>query len=158
MKMKTGSFVGLSVVFAIAISIVGAGLLVAQPQGCDRTKSEQTDLSGTYTGRIAYPDGNLMGNATLTITGNQFTLAGEGATLSGRISAVTTCNYTGATMTFGESTSTQMAPAVSVRVRKTGDRLTLTSVPGEKRSFSFASGGRPPRTRAQPAEMPTNMN
>jgi hypothetical protein len=157
MKMNTGKLGVFSVVLAVAISIVGAGLLVAEPQGCDRTKSEQTDLSGTYTGRITYPDGNLMGNATLTITGNQFTLEGEGTTHTGRISAVTTCNYTGATLTFGESTPTQMAPAVSVRARKTGDRLSLTSVPGEKRSFSFTSG-RPPRTRSQPAEMPTNMN
>lgn len=158
MKMNAGNLAVFSVVFAVAISIVGAGLLVAGPQRCDPTKSEQTDLSGTYTGRVTYPDGNLMGNATLTITGNQFTLASEGATQTGRISAATTCNYTGATLMFGESTTTQMAPAISVRVRKTGDRLTLTSVPGEKRSFSFATGGRPRRTRAQPAEMPTNMN
>lgn len=157
MKRNRGSLFGFGVLLAIALSIVGAGLLVAAPQGCDPTKSEQTDLSGTYTGTVTYPDGGLAGEATLTITGNQFNLESGGTTHSGRISAVTTCNYTGATLMFGESTTTQMAHAISVRARKTGDRLTLTSVPGEKRSFSFGVGTRR-RTRRQPQAMPANTN
>jgi hypothetical protein len=34
-------------------------------------------------------------------------------------------------------------PAVSLRARRSGDRVTLNSVPGEKRKFSFSvTGGR----------------
>ena len=151
MRKNMGNLVGLSVLLVVTISIVGAGLLTAAPVRCDPTKSEETDLSGTYTGRVNYPDGNLMGTATLTITGNQFTLAGEGTTLSGRITARTTCDYTAATLRFGESTAVQLAPVISVRVRKTGNRLTLANIPAERRSFSFAS------SRHQPPQPPTAL-
>src|SRR5215469_178389 len=39
---------------------------------CDNTKQEQTDLSGTYTGKLKHGDAPVM-DATLTITGNDFT-------------------------------------------------------------------------------------
>lgn len=115
---------------------------------CDPTMQEQTDLSGTYTGKVNYPDASLTGDATLTITGNNFTLAAGSTTQSGRVTAVTTCNYTGVTMMFGDLTTPTPSPnppaalpAVSLRAKKVGDRVTLTSVPGEKRMFSFGSAG-----------------
>lgn len=114
---------------------------------CDPMQHEQTDLSGTYTGKVNYPDASLTGDATLTITGNNFTLAAGSTTQSGRVTAVTTCGYTGVTMMFGDLTPPTPSPnppaalpAVSLRAKKMGDRVTLMSVPGEKRMFSFGSG------------------
>ena len=116
--------------------------------GCDPMQQEQTDLSGTYTGKVDYSDAGLTGDATLTITGTNFTLTAGSATQSGRVTAVTTCGYTAATMMFGDLTPPTPSPnpppalpAVSLRVRKMGDRVTLMSVPGEKRSFSFSMAG-----------------
>ena len=115
---------------------------------CDPMQQEQTDLSGTYTGKVDYSDAGLTGDATLTITGTNFTLAAGSATQSGRVTAVTTCGYTAATMMFGDLTPPTPSPnpppalpAVSLRVRRMGDRVTLMSVPGEKRTFSFSSAG-----------------
>jgi hypothetical protein len=117
---------------------------------CDPTKQEQADLSGTYTGKVNYPDASLTGDATLTITGNNFSLTAGSTTQSGRITATTTCGYTGATMMFGDLTPPAPSPnppaalpAVSVRAKKMGDRVTLMTVPGEKRSFSFGTAGTP---------------
>jgi hypothetical protein len=110
---------------------------------------EQTDLSGTYTGTVNYPEGGLNGPATLTITQNNFTITpeGGGSAVSGRVTAVTTRKYTGVTMMFGNPTApppTQNPPppplpAVSLQAKRMGDRVTLMSVPGEKRQFSFSS-------------------
>ncbi|MGB9177991.1 MAG: hypothetical protein WCB68_01995, partial [Pyrinomonadaceae bacterium] len=115
---------------------------------CDNMVQEQTDLSGTYTGNINYPDGGLSGDATLAITGNNFTLTNGSNTINGHVSATTTCNYTAAAMQLGEmatATPGQPAPApptvVSVRAKKMGDRLMLMSVSGEKHAFSFGSTG-----------------
>src|SRR2546421_12979225 len=115
---------------------------------CDPMQQEQTDLSGTYTGKVDYSDAGLTGDATLTITSNNFTLTAGSASQSGRVTAVATCGYTAATMMFGGVTPVTPSPnpppalpAVSLRVRKMGDRVTLMSVPGEKRSFSFSSAG-----------------
>jgi hypothetical protein len=115
---------------------------------CDPLKQEQADLSGDYTGKVNYPDASLTGDATLNIAGNDFTLTAGATTQKGRITAVTTCGYTGATMMFGDLTPPAPSrnpppalPAVSLRVRKVGTRVTLTSVPGEKRTFSFGTAG-----------------
>lgn len=128
---------------------------------CDPAQQEQADLSGTYSGKVNYPDASLTGDATLTITGNNFTLTAGSATQSGRITAVTTCGYTGATMMFGDLTPPTPSPnpppalpAVSLRARKMGDRVTLMTVPGEKRSFSFgtAAATRPRKHRKAKTE------
>ncbi len=115
---------------------------------CDPTQQEQTDLSGTYTGTVNYADAGLTGDATLTVTGNNFSLTAGSTTQTGRITAVTTCGYTGATMMFGDLTPPTPSPnppaalpAVSVRVKKVGDHVTIMTVPGERRSFSFGSVG-----------------
>ncbi len=51
---------------------------------CDPMQQEQTDLSGTYTGKVDYSDAGLTGDATLTITGTNFTLTAGSTTQSGR--------------------------------------------------------------------------
>lgn len=118
----------------------GAG----QDNPMDGGKDE--DLSGTYHGTVAYPDGNLNGTATLTITGKEFTLAIEGGeTVTGRISAVNTRGYIGATLRFGDRTESDKVastpiPQVSVRARKMGMNLSLMSVPEDTRKFSFVPG------------------
>lgn len=111
------------------------------------TGGTQTDLSGTYTGTVNYPEGGLNGPATIVVTGNQFTLTpdGGGTPVNGTVTAVTTRGYTGVTMMFGDRTqipasqSPPPLPAVSLRARMSGGRVTLMNVPGEKREFSFAA-------------------
>src|SRR6188768_4302550 len=63
---------------------------------CDPMKQEQVDLSGTYTGKARHDKGAAQ-DATLTITGNNFTMTSGSETHSGRITAVTTCGYTAVT-------------------------------------------------------------
>jgi hypothetical protein len=156
-----------SIVLLFALAIIAAVAIgfvtVAQETttGGSMGQSEQTDLSGTYTGVINYPEGNMSGDATLTITGNQFTLQSGGTTQTGRVTAVTTRGYTAVTMRFGEGTEGTMPVTISLRARRTGDRLTLTTVQGETRQFSFApAGGRGSRrrgTRNRNTGMDANM-
>jgi hypothetical protein len=114
---------------------------------CDPTKQEQTDLSGTYTGKVKH-EGEAAMDATLTITGNNFTMTSGSDTKSGRVTAVTTCGYTGATFMMGDLTPPTPSPnpppalpAMSVRVKKVGDNISLASVPGEPKQISFTTGG-----------------
>ena len=114
---------------------------------CDPTKQEQADLSGTYTGKARH-DNEPAQEATLTITGNNFTMTSGSETHSGRITAVTTCGYTGVTMMMGDLTPPTPGPnpppalpAMSLRAKKVGNNLTLTSVPGEPKSVWFSTSG-----------------
>lgn len=109
---------------------------------------EQTDLSGTYTGTFNCGDAGATGDGTLTISGNSFTWTGSGGdTKTGRITAVTTRGYTGVAMQFGEATApapgqTATPPViVSMRARKMGDRLSLTTVPNAMHVCSFTPTG-----------------
>jgi hypothetical protein len=120
---------------------------------CDPTKQEQTDLSGTYTGKATHPDGSVSNDVTLTITGNNFTMTGGPEAMSGRITAVTTCGYTAVTVMSGDMTPPaaganppEARTAISLRAKKVGDRLTLTSVPGEPHKVSFVSAGAAAKT------------
>ena len=114
--------------------------------------TEQTDLSGTYAGTFDCADAGLTGDSTLTINGNQFTTTDGKA---GRITAATTKGYTGVAMQFGEFTpAANGQPAVvptivSLRAKKSRDRLTLTSVEGATHACSFtpASTARAARAR-----------
>ena len=113
---------------------------------CDNTQQEQTDLSGTYTGKVKHGDQPAM-DATLTITGNTFTMTGGPEAMSGRITAVTTCGYTAVTVMMGDltpppyGTAPPAHPAMSMRAKKVGDNLTLTTVPGEPQMASFTTNG-----------------
>jgi hypothetical protein len=117
----------------------------------------QTDLSGTYAGTFDCSDAGLTGDTTLTITGNQFTTS-DGK--SGRITAATTRGYTGVAMQFGEltpATSGQpgVAPTiVSLRAKKSRDRLTLTSVEGATHVCSFTPAGASRAARARRTSPP----
>ena len=113
---------------------------------CDPTQQEQTDLSGTYTGKARH-EKEAPVDATLTITGNNFTMTSGSDTHTGRVTAVTTCGYTAVTMMMGDltppsgSTAPPPLPAMSLRAKKSGDNLTLTSVPGEPKSVWFSTSG-----------------
>jgi hypothetical protein len=115
---------------------------------CDPTQQEQTDLSGTYTGKANHGNGEPAQDATLTITGNNFTMTSGSETHSGRITAVKTCGYIGVTMMMGDLTPPTPSPnppaalpAVSLTAKKVGDKLWLKSVPGEKMQVSFTPAG-----------------
>lgn len=98
------------------------------------------DLSGTYTGRITMTGGHDMsGDATLTITGNTFTLEAGGMTHAGRVYAVNTRRYVGAAFYFNDVTDpvTNTPLAASVRARRMGTRLSLTPVPGARNRLTF---------------------
>ncbi len=114
---------------------------------CDPMKQEQTDLSGTYTGKARHGTEPAQ-EATLTITGNNFSMTSGSETHTGRITAVTTCGYTGVTMMMGDLTPPAPGPnpppalpAMSLRAKKVGNSLTLTSVPGEPKSVWFSTSG-----------------
>lgn len=123
--------------------------------------TEQTDLSGTYAGTFTCDALGLTGDTTLTITGNQFTTA-DGK--SGRIVASTTRGYTAVAFQVGEIATgatttpadTATAPAVvSMRARKSRDRLTLTSVPGAAMQCSFTPARNVARTRRSRQRTPS---
>ncbi|HEV7472901.1 MAG TPA: hypothetical protein VGN90_02560 [Pyrinomonadaceae bacterium] len=130
--------------------------LIASASSIDKT--EQTDLSGTYTGTFDCADAGVSGESTLTITGNQFTLP-DGKT--GRIVASTTRGYTGVAMQFGESTAVTgnqpatMPTIVSMRARKAGDRLTLIPVAGSGHVCSFTPTGSSRSTRSRRTRVQT---
>ena len=108
--------------------------------------TEQTDLSGTYTGTFVCDAAGMNGETTLTITGNQFTTS-DGKT--GRIVASTTGGYTAVALQVGEASAGTTPTIVSLRARKSGDRLTLTSAPGASANCTFMpAGSRAKRSRA----------
>ena len=108
---------------------------------CDPNQQEQTDLSGTYTGKLKHGN-DPVADATLTITGNQFTGTMGTQTVSGRVIAVTTCGYTAVTMMHEGQPR-----AMSLRAKRMGNGLTLTSVPGEPEQIMFTTGGGAMRPR-----------
>ena len=127
---------------------------------CDPTKQEQTDLSGTYTGKVRHDKGAAQ-DGTLTITGNNFTMSSGSETHSGRITAVTTCGYTAVTMMMGDLTPPAPSPnpppalpAMSLRAKKSGNHLTLTSVPGEPKQVWFSTSGSMKSPRRKTSKKP----
>jgi hypothetical protein len=130
----------------------GAGMTTTTTTTTTTTAaSEQTDLSGTYTGTLSCTGIPVSGEGTLAITGNQFTFTptGGAGSANGRLSAVTTRGYTAVAMQFGESVAppagqtTSVPPVIiSLRAKRAGDRLTLSGVPNTAtRDCSFMSGG-----------------
>ncbi len=125
---------------------------------CDPNQHEQTDLSGTYTGKIQH--GDEVRDATLTISGNSLTMTSGSDTHTGRITAVTTCGYTAVTIMHGDggmSEPGKTAPpnkVISLRAKRVGNSLTLMSVPGEPEKVMFTSGGGARRPRRQRTRKP----
>jgi hypothetical protein len=106
---------------------------------------EQVDLSGTYSGSVRTTGGHEMsGAAELTITGNTFTLTGEGMSHTGRIYAVLTRGATSAALYFNDiqDAATSTPVVFNVRARKSGERLTLTPAPFTKNRLTFTPRGR----------------
>ena len=86
----------------------------------------------------------MSGDAELTISGNTFTLTGEGMTHNGRFYAVLTRGATSAALYFNDiQDPTTSTPLVyNVRARKSGDRLTLTPAPNTRNRLTFTPRGR----------------
>ena len=106
---------------------------------------ETVDLSGTYSGRVKTTGGHEMsGDAELTITGNTFTLTGEGMNHNGRFYAVLTRGATSAALYFTDirDPATSTPVVFNVRARKSGDRLTLTPAPFTRNRLTFTPRGR----------------
>jgi hypothetical protein len=110
-----------------------------QSSGGYGTPGTDVDLSGTYTGTVNAPDMSMSGAATLTITGNSFTLDAGGSQQAGTLTAHQWPGQIAVSMRFG---TTLPATIVSVRAKRMGTSgLSLMSVPGESHSFSFTTGG-----------------
>src|SRR5215210_2693359 len=104
----------------------------------------QTDLSGTYAGTFNCDAIGLTGDTTLTINGNEFTTA-DGKT--GRIVASTTGGYTAVALQMAGADATAAPTIISMRARKSGNRLTLASVTGAKQRCTFMPSRNVARSR-----------
>lgn len=128
-------------------------------------QTTQTDLSGTYAGTFNCDALGLTGDTTMTINGNEFTLA-DGRT--GRIVASTTGGYTAVALQLtpaatatGATAATTTPQVVSMRARKSGKRLTLTSVGGTTMKCSFMPSrgmARSRRNQTTPAATGTEVS
>lgn len=142
---------------AISLILVCAGFAAAQRDMA--TGGVDENLSGDYTGQVTYSEGgsgrSMSGPGTLHVDGNNFTLTVEGNDpISGRISAVNTRSYIGASLRMGDwnGSSKEAPPPVaqaSVRVRRMGNTIWMTPVEGSPASLTFgrAGGGGHRRTR-----------
>lgn len=118
-------------------------------------RTNQVDLSGTYTGTFMNCDaGGLSGETTLTITGNEFTTS-DGK--RGRILASRTRGYTAVALQMSGAGSKVM----SFRGKKSGNRLTLSPITGSTDTCTFTtartsgSGATPTGTTvANPTQSP----
>jgi len=101
--------------------------------------TQQVDLSGTYAGTFNCEEAGLVGDTTLTITGNEFTTA-DGR--KGRIIASKTSGYTAVALQIGPadaSGSAAGAKVISLRGKKSGNKLTLTPATGSNMKCSFTT-------------------
>jgi hypothetical protein len=143
---------------AISLILIFAGVAAAQTDKA--TGGVDENLSGDYTGHVEYMEGgasgrNISGNGTLHIDGNNFTLTVEGSDpITGRVSAVNTRHYIGASFRMGDwngstKESPPPVPQASVRVRRMGNTIWLTPVEGSgaELTFGMAGGGRHRRGR-----------
>jgi hypothetical protein len=140
------------VVFPLLIVFLAclAQLTLAEKKSTESVASaqEQTDLSGTYTGVLDCEVLGPSGETTITIAGNQVTFT-DGRT--GRITAATTGGYTAVALQVGDASPGTPAKIVSLRARKSGDRLTLTSVPGGTKCMFTPARATARRKGKQPA-------
>ena len=131
-----------------------------EPQTPAKT-TEQVDLSGTYAGTFNCEEAGLVGDTSITITGNEFTTA-DGR--KGRLIASKTSGYTAVALQVNPadpSTPAAGAKVISLRAKKSGNKLTLTPVSGSTMKCSFAPSKNMAKTPsatgkevAAPAAMP----
>lgn len=159
--MRARVFGSMLLLIALVFSLNVGEFAAQDPPQPIAVQTTQPDLSGTYTGTFDCEPAGLMGDTTLTITGNQFTTA-DGKT--GRIVASASGGYTAVALQLGEMTPASTTTAgvaaattppkiFSLRARKQGTRLTLTAAPGTniKCSFTTARTARGRRTRTPAA-------
>jgi len=115
--------------------------------------TSQVDLSGTYAGTFNCEAAGLMGDTTLTINGNEFTTA-DGKT--GRITASKTGGYTAVALQVNGTDPNAGPTIVSMRARRSGNKLTLSPVAGANRRCSFTTS-RVARNRKTPAATGTEV-
>ena len=106
----------------------------AMPQPKSAATSTQPDLSGTYAGTFNCEAAGLTGDTTLTINGNEFTTA-DGKT--GRIVASKSAGYTAVAFQVNGADAAAAPTIISLRARKYGNKLTLTSLPDAMQKCSF---------------------
>jgi len=101
------------------------------------TTTQQVDLSGTYAGTFNCEDAGLVGDTTLTINGNEFTTS-DGRT--GRIIASKSRGYTAVALQINgtDPSAAATAKVISLRGKKSGNKLTLMPVSGSTMKCSFA--------------------
>lgn len=109
----------------------------AKPQTPAATTSQQVDLSGTYAGTFNCEEAGLVGDTTLTITGNEFTTS-DGRT--GRIIASKSSGYTAVALQINAADPSAAATSkvISLRGKKSGTKLTLSPISGSTMKCSFA--------------------
>ena len=108
-----------------------------QPQTPANT-TQAVDLSGTYAGTFNCEEAGLVGDTTLTITGNEFTTA-DGR--KGRLIASKTRGYTAVALQINPTDPNMPAAGakvISLRAKKSGSKLTLTPVSGSTVKCSFS--------------------
>ena len=138
----------------LSFSLAGGFLaLKAQDPAMPQAKnavatSTQPDFSGTYAGTFNCEAAGLTGDTTLTITGNEFTTA-DGRT--GRIVTSKNGGYTAVAFQVNGTDPAAAPTIISLRGRKSGNKLTLTSLPGSMQKCSFA----PSRAMARNRKTPT---
>ena len=109
----------------------------AEAQKTTAATSTQVDLSGSYAGTFNCEPAGLVGDTTLTINGNEFTTA-DGKT--GRITATKTNRYTAVALQVNGADPNAPSTIISMRAKKSGNKLTLSPVPGATKQCSFAMG------------------
>ncbi len=118
-----------------------------QPQ-TPANMTQQVDLSGTYAGTFNCEEAGLVGDTTLTITGNEFTTA-DGR--KGRIIASKTSGYTAVALQISPADANSPAASakvISLRGKKSGNKLTLTPVTGSNMKCSFSTSKNMAKTPA----------
>jgi len=98
------------------------------------TNTTQVDLTGTYAGTFNCEPAGLTGDTTLTVNGNEFTTA-DGKT--GRITATKTNRYTAVALQVNGANPNAPSTIISMRAKKSGNRLTLSPVSGATKQCSF---------------------
>lgn len=114
----------------------------------------QVDLSGTYAGTFNCEPAGLVGDTTLTINGNEFTTA-DGK--KGRITASKTAGYTAVALQVNGADPNAPSTIISMRAKKSGNKLTLSPIAGATKQCSFVMGKNVAKGRKTPAATGTEV-